>query len=115
MDASASQTGLPTRPVLPTGQHIYDSLMGGIEPELVEPVLSSLEQKYAAETPEQKAERMARYQKAFEEYDKQYAAYIVTLSDQVHTYRHESIKAVESRARADESAELSQLESTFSA
>ncbi|OGJ55599.1 hypothetical protein A3D88_00570 [Candidatus Peribacteria bacterium RIFCSPHIGHO2_02_FULL_52_16] len=99
----------PARPVIPTGQELYDSLMGHIEPDLTTESLKMLEQKYAGETPEQTAVRKQRYDLAFERYDQAYADYVETLHAQAHRYRRQSFVQAEVENREQEGGILNSL------
>src|SRR3989339_880578 len=74
-------------PVIPDSQELYNALMSKIEPELTTEGLKTLEAKYPSETPEQKKERIDRYNAAFEAYDKALEVYMSDLRKQVDGYR----------------------------
>lgn len=103
----------PIAPVLPSGRQIYDTIMGGIEPELVSSTIDELNERYKDEPPAQKAERKARYEAAFAEYDVRYKAYIHQLGEQVHEYRRASLRSTEERDRRQEDDVLHSLEESF--
>lgn len=102
-------------PVLPTGQEIFDTIMGGIEPELVSGNEAALAATYANETPDQKQERMARYQSAFETYDVRYKEYCDTMNAQVNAYRHDALRMAEGKSHDEETGALRSLEASFEA
>ncbi|MFA7682375.1 MAG: hypothetical protein WCX61_05085 [Candidatus Peribacteraceae bacterium] len=104
----------PQPPRIPSGQEIYDGLMGKIEPELLTANLPMLEEQSAHDTPEQKEERMQRYQKAFEEYDRQYQEYIQELTAAVENYKRTALKSMENQDRTEEANTLSNLENSIS-
>ena len=99
----------PQRPSIPTGQELYDQIMGHIEPELTTEGLKLLEAHYKDETPEQLAARKQRYALAFERYDQAYSEYIETLQAQVDRYRRESVRKVEVDDRQQEAGMLDNL------
>ncbi len=101
-------------PVIPDGDALYAQIMGGIEPDLVPGTIGALKEKYAGETPEQAKARAARYERAFAEYDQQYAAYMQETEAKVRTYEHAAIASVEYDDRADEDAQMQDLESAIS-
>ena len=68
---------------LQTGQQIYDAIMSTIEPELTSQNLMAMKAANAQETPTQRSVRMARYARAFAEYDKVYAQYKAKVEEQV--------------------------------
>lgn len=84
-----------TRPVIPTGQELFDAIMHHIEPELTSSEVGGLKEKYKNETAGEKALRMKRYSIAFERYDQAYGDYIGTLGAQVERYRKQSFQGVE--------------------
>lgn len=95
--------------VIPTGQELYDAIMGHIEPELTTGCLPVLEEKYVDETPEEQAKRTQRYELAFERYDLAYEGYIQTLQTQVDRYRRHSFAKVEVEDRQEEEGFLKKL------
>ena len=74
-DVQGGTTPLPPPPVIPSGEEMYDQIMSQIEPDLVTAQLPLLKEKYKDETPEQAKARADRYNRAFAEYEKQFAAY----------------------------------------
>ena len=102
------------RPVVPTGQELYDSIMGHIEPDLTTESLKTLAQKYEGETPEQTATRKRRYDLAFERYDQAYADYVETLHAQAHRYRRQSFDQAELKNREQEGSILDSLQQAIS-
>lgn len=96
-----------------SGQEIYDSIMWGIEPELLTANLPSLAEKYKDETPEQKKARAERYQKAFAEYDVGYAAYLADQESKVHTFKHNLISSLEHADSEQDQQQLNSLEAAF--
>lgn len=113
--AASAGTQLPAPPAIPSGEEIYDRIMGQIEPELVTAVLPTLKEKYKDETQEEAKVRAVRYQKAFAEYDKQYAAYLQSQEGALRSYQMNLGRAVENVARSDEAPHLGDLESAISA
>lgn len=113
--ASGVATVLPAPPAIPSGEEIYDQIMGKIEPELMTAVLPTLKEKYKDETPEAAKVRAQRYQVAFAEYDKQYAVYLQSQEGTMRSYQMNLGRAVENVARDDEAPKLGDLESAISA
>lgn len=87
--------------------------MIGIEPDLVSDMKGMLEEMYSDETPEEKTERMARYQAAFAEYDVRYKEYVDAMHTEVNAYRHEALKLTEQNSHKKDEAELQSLEAAF--
>lgn len=67
-------TPTPTEAMSP--EDIYNLLMDGIEPALTTYNLPLLDGMYMDETAEERAARLATYEKAFAEFDKQYKRYM---------------------------------------
>ncbi len=102
-------------PVIPDGDALYRQIMGGIEPDLLPETIGVLKEKYVGETPEQAQERAARYEKAFAEYDRQYAAFMERMETAVRAYEHAAVASIEREDRTDEDAQMQDLESAISA
>ena len=100
-------------PVLPQGEEFYDNLMSQIEPELTSAQLPLLEARYAGETDEQKAVRQARYDAAFEEFDRRAAEEMAGLENDVHQYKVRTMREAEDASRQREVADMSMLESSI--
>lgn len=98
---------------LPTGAEIYDGLMADIEPDLVSAAIPLIDAKYAGETPEQTAERLARYKAAYEEYERRFNEWADEMEVLVNAYRKDALKLEEQDSKEQESAELGNLEAQF--
>ncbi|MFH0851969.1 MAG: hypothetical protein V1876_04445 [Candidatus Peregrinibacteria bacterium] len=105
--------GFPPIPPVKTGAEIFDSIMVEIEPELTTAGSKGLDEKYKGETPEQKKARGERYAKAFEEYEKHYAAYRLEQESQVHAFKRQVIQFAEGKAGDDDQQRLFSLESAL--
>jgi hypothetical protein len=103
----------PEPPRIPTGQELFDAIMGRIEPELTSTAAAQVAEKYKSETAEERKVRMQRYELAFERYDQAYEGYIATLHTQVGRYRQESFQHVELKDRNQEQGVLDQLSNMF--
>ncbi len=88
-------------------------IMGEIEPELVSTNVDHLEEKYGDEPEEQKKERLLRYQKAFEEYDKRYKEYMTSLTTQVNDYLKSEMQRIEGENKKREEGLLNNLEASI--
>ncbi|MBU0458301.1 hypothetical protein KJ652_05680 [Patescibacteria group bacterium] len=102
------------KPLILSGQEIYDLIMGGIEPELLSGNLDSLSQQHEGETPQTKAERMQRYTNAFKEYKEQYEKYMEKLHTEVEEYKKAAMKYIETLTDKKEDSALEDLESAIS-
>lgn len=97
----------------PTGEEVYDSIMGGIEPELISVNIPHLDEQYANETEEEKSARYERYTQAFAKYDEAYAKWEAELNTLVTNYRHEALSSAEAQSKQEDAGALSQLEESF--
>ncbi len=100
---------LPRPPSIPGGRELYDSLMQTIEPELTTAGLATLAQKYTDETADQKVGRAKRYNDAFEEYERRFAAYNVEWMGQFTTFQHQALSSIEHLDRETEDAASEEL------
>src|SRR3989338_8827539 len=98
---------------IPTGQELFDSIMGHIEPELTSEGLKKLDQMYAHETSAETDERKQRYELAFEQYEQAYQGYMETLHAQADRYRRHSFGEVELEHRGKEEGVLSRLQNAI--
>ncbi len=106
-------TPATTEPTIMTGEEFYDSVMAQIEPELVSTQLPLLDARYAGESEEQKAVRQARYDKAFEEFDRRAAEEMAGLEHEVHEYKVTTMREAETASRQQESNDMAILESSI--
>ncbi len=100
-------------PKIPTGQEIFDAIMGHIEPELTTEELKKLEATYKDETPEQMQARKQRYELAFERYEQAYEGYMATLHTQVSRYRRASFAQVELEETQRDNGIMEQMSKSF--
>ncbi len=106
---------IPPKPKLPpSGQELYDALMGQIEPELVSSELPNMGQRYTTETPEETAKRASRYGQAFLKYQKSYEGFRKMKDEEIVTYRKASFTAVEKESEAKDDEDLTKLDTQFS-
>ena len=108
-----TQTQPPVPPKIPTGQEVFDAIMGHIEPELTSEGTKMLDERYKNETPEELDTRKKRYVLAYERYEQAYEGYIETLHAQVMRYRHESIVQVEVEDRMEDAKAIDVLSKGF--
>lgn len=87
---------------IPTGQQIYDSIMGWIEPELTSSSLPLLEEKYRSESEADRAIRMQRYGQAFAQYEEAYKGYIDAIDRQVEACKRSARESAEWNSRFEE-------------
>ncbi len=97
--------------VLPTGEEIYDMLMGSINPELLTANIPHLDEKHAGETEEERKARYERYQRDFAKYDaafKEWTKKVDTVAAKLLKY---ALKSAEAKSREEEAGQLANLES----
>ena len=70
-----------------------------------------MDQKYRGETPEQRQQRMDRYNAAFAAYEEALKNYLKELSQKVKGFKREALKEAEGRSRSEEQGRLTQIES----
>ncbi|OGJ62024.1 hypothetical protein A3C37_01350 [Candidatus Peribacteria bacterium RIFCSPHIGHO2_02_FULL_53_20] len=87
--------------------------MAQIEPDLLTKNIPLLDEKHKGETPEQHAQRTARYQKAMAEYDKRYAELMASLNRDVAQQKRTGIAAIEQKNAKKEASTLSGIESAI--
>lgn len=92
---------------------LYDTLMIEIEPDLLLENLSTLDAKYEGETPEQKAERMKRYEAAYAKFDAEFAKFMNDVNEEVRVSRRTALQAKEAAAKQSDQPLLSSLEESF--
>ncbi len=112
-DLTNTHTDAPFPPAVRSGAELYDSIMGAIEPELVSSKLPFAADAFAAETPEQRAERAQRYQAAFDEYDRRFAAYQDQWNQELRTYKRHAMTFIEEKAQAEDENAMASIESSL--
>jgi hypothetical protein len=106
-------TPFPVLPTILSPDHVYDMLMGEIEPELVSTVVHTLKEKYTAETAEQATARAARYTAAFAEYEKQLTTYVADLNAAIRQYARAAAVSLETSGRSIDNALLETLDTAM--
>lgn len=104
-----TQTTTKKESGLPTGTQIYDGIMAKIEPELMTTEVQTLSEKYRDESPEDHKIRMARYDVAFAEYDKQYGSFLMKLKVRADACRKSARKNSEEAETLVESEHVSEI------
>ena len=103
----------PTKPVIPSGQEIFDMIMKDIEPDLISTNVNTLEEQYGTEPEEQKKARLEKYKLAFAEYDKRYKEYMDELTKDVSEYTKYEMKKIEVKNKEKEQGILANLEASI--
>jgi len=103
----------PTKPVIPSGQEIFDSIMKDIEQDLISTNVNTLEEKYGTEPEDQKKARLEKYKLAFAEYDKRYKEYMDKLTKDVAEYTKYEVKKIEAKNKKKEQDILADLEASI--
>ena len=98
-----------------SGTQIYDTIMAQIEPDLVSTMATELNRKYANETTQERSDRMQRYKRAFELYDKCFSAFSLEMTEEAKKAKYTARQAAEAKSRGEdeqtESGLLSQIAS----
>jgi len=102
--------GMPAGFRFPTGQEIYDGIMGRIEPELLTANLDRLDDPYKGETPEEHKKRYERYSRAFAQYKVEYGKWVANLNQAVAAYKRAVTQAAEGAEKEQEAELLKHLE-----
>ena len=106
-----TQTENPQEIKIPSGEEVYNGIMGRIEPELLTTVIPTLEEKYKGEAEAQRAARLERYKKAYEEYDRQYESWTLELKTLVTRARREALESAEKKEKVKEDEVLQSIDS----
>ena len=109
MEMLQTQTNPPAPPRIPTGQELYDLIMGQIEPDLTTENVKQLSRLYKDETSEQLTQRRKRYDVAVERYKQAYDEYVATLRAQVERYKRQAFDHAEIQDRGVENGFLGAL------
>lgn len=96
------------------GAALYDSIMGGIEPELLTGNLPNLGALMAADGPEERKARAARYAAAFTEYEKQFQERAAAWQTAFREFKRTAMHVVEEMVEEEEHNTLSSLETSMS-
>ena len=101
---------MPQPPPLMSGDELYDSIMGSIEPDLL---LSNMPQVVLAmehDSEEAKAERIERYNRAFAEYDRRLKEHKEDWDRAYGQYRRASMENLHAFVSAAEAARMTDIE-----
>ena len=110
---TSTTASFPPLPPVFQGDDLYDQIMSEIEPELVSTVYDTLEEKYKNETPDEKAVRQVRYDKAFAEYERRFALYTNEWNNKLRMFQTGVSRALEADDRDEEIVLMSQMETAF--
>lgn len=100
--------------LIPTGNAVYNLIMGKIEPELCSGNYEYLQQKYRNETSTKYQTRLQRYQTAFAKYDQIYTAWLTNVRQAVHAKRVDAIEKAEVHVQQQDDNTMELLEQQFS-
>lgn len=114
MESIEKTVTAPTPLVFPTGDELYDQLMGSIEPELLTENIPHLDDKYTNESEDNRAKRYEHYTKSYEQYDEAFAAWHTNFHKKVTVYRREALRSAERESKTEEVPVLAQLEQDIS-
>lgn len=94
-------------------ERVFDMLMEKIEPELLLKNVSSLDSKYAGETPEEHEARMNRYAAAYALFDTELEKFMSGIHQSVHVNKRTALRAAEAQDKTQEQNVLNSLASAF--
>lgn len=109
------QNTTPSELRIPSGEEVYNGIMGRIDSDLLTTVIPTLEEKYKGESESARAVRLERYKKSYEEYDKQYAVWEQDVRALVARARREALQTAEKKERVAEEQLLQNLDSQMAA
>jgi hypothetical protein len=109
-DVTMTLPGMPEGFRFPTGEEIYDGIMGKIEPELLNANLPHLDEPYAGETEAEHAARYERYSRSFATYKTEYQKWVGNLRHAVSVYKQAVMHAAEGAEMEQETELLKHLE-----
>lgn len=93
-----------------SGTDLYDTIMGKIEPDLLSHNLERTKNYVLTAGLEERKEMAARYEAAFAEYDRQFAAYEKSWEKRFHTYKSQSMQSLEKKMKGGEKDMISSIE-----
>lgn len=100
-------------PTVASGSEVYDKIMSEIEPDLMSDRINKLEELYAHENEQDKAQRMERYKAAFLKYLKVYEEYQAQQSAAIKQYGRKLVTDIEKESDDAENTHLEDLESAI--
>ncbi len=95
-------------------EQLYDMIMGEIEPDLLLANIPGLDEKYKGESDSEHEARMARYQKAYETFDKKFAEFMTDVHLRAHATKKKARLEQEAQAKTEEDTVLQSIESAIS-
>jgi len=99
---------------MPTGAEVHDALMAPIDEDLTTKSLPTLDEKYKDESQEDRNQRVERYKKALESYDKAFTDWVTGVDGKVDQYRQHVLSNAEAKSGEVDEGEMSRLESEIS-
>ena len=88
MVEQSSYNDAPFLPLPLSPRELFATLMGQIEPELLEKQ-STLDRKYKSETEKDRKNRGKRYEKAYKKFQKKYKIYMQNWKAKFRKYKHD--------------------------
>ncbi len=95
---------------LVSGTDLYDTIMGKIEPDLLSHNLERTKNFVLTADLEERKEMATRYEAAFAEYDRQFAAYEKNWEKRFSAYKSQSMQSLEKKMKGGEQDRLSSIE-----
>lgn len=96
-----------------SAQALYDLIMAQIEPELTSWALAMHEEWFANETREQKAERMERYNRAFEKFQERFSEVLARWERELASSRKQVVAGLQKKSYARDTSALEDIDRTM--
>lgn len=101
---------LPQPPALLSGDELYDSIMGSIEPDLLISNMPQVVLEMEHDTQEVKTERIERYNRAFAEYDRRLAEHKQDWDKAYNDYKRASMESLTGFLNAADKDRMTDIE-----
>lgn len=101
---------MPQPPPLMSGDELYDSIMGSIEPDLLLSNMPQVVLDMEHDSAEAKTERIERYNRAFAEYDRRLKEHKEDWDKAYGQYRRASMESLSGFLNAADAARMTDIE-----
>ncbi len=101
---------VPQMPPLLSGDELYDSIMGSIEPDLLISNMPQVVLEMEHDTQEVKTERIERYNRAFAEYDRRLAEHKQDWDKAYNDYKRASMESLTGFLNAADKDRMTDIE-----
>lgn len=104
-----SHTNINPQAIQPDLLKFYDSLMSGIEPELMSENIDIADMIHDGETAQERADRYKHYEQSFAVFEKRFDVVMGMWRDELLAFKDSSKETLKNRVRDQSSKELHQL------